>query len=80
MDAKPQLEIYADDVRCTHGVTVGRPDPQLFFYLRSRGIDAPLATKLLSFAFVEDIISAIPVCSLREWFSEEFWKRIQLAV
>ena len=77
MDAKPQLEIYADDVRCTHGVTVGRPDPLALFYLRSRGIDSPLGTKMLSFGFAEDVISRVPDESLKNWFSAEFWKRIQ---
>ncbi|MCX8063653.1 MAG: SufD family Fe-S cluster assembly protein [Candidatus Hydrogenedentes bacterium] len=60
VDAKPQLEIYADDVRCTHGATVGPPPQDLLFYFRARGIDAKKAKNLLLSAFVRQILAEIP--------------------
>jgi Fe-S cluster assembly protein SufD len=60
VDTKPELEIYADDVRCTHGATVGQLDQQALFYLRSRGIAQPFAEKILMSAFAHEIIDAIP--------------------
>ncbi len=66
IDTKPQLEIYADDVKCTHGATVGQLRAEEIFYLRSRGIDETAARNLLTFAFANDIIGRIQVASLRE--------------
>lgn len=65
VDSKPQLEIYADDVRCTHGATVGQLDNQQLFYLRTRGISMEQARSLLIYAFAEDIISRIQVDPVR---------------
>lgn len=65
INTKPQLEIYADDVKCTHGATVGQLDAEALFYLRSRGIGADDARTLLTFAFANDIVSRIKVESLR---------------
>jgi Fe-S cluster assembly protein SufD len=65
IDTKPQLEIYADDVKCNHGATVGRLDETQLFYLRSRGIDADVARMLLVHAFAHDVIERIRVASLR---------------
>jgi len=59
IDAKPELEIFADDVKCSHGATAGRLDPQGLFYLRSRGIDEAVARRLLVEAFVQDAIDEI---------------------
>ncbi len=59
IDTKPELEIYADDVRCTHGATVGELDEASLFYLRSRGIPEPLARKILVFAFANDVVQGI---------------------
>ena len=59
IDTKPQLEIYADDVKCSHGTTVGQLDPQQVFYLRSRGIDEASACKLLCLGFAGQIIDGI---------------------
>ncbi|MGB6056260.1 MAG: Fe-S cluster assembly protein SufD, partial [Burkholderiaceae bacterium] len=66
IDTKPQLEIYADDVQCTHGATVGQIDEQQRFYLRSRGIDDAVAQALLVHAFAHDVIERIGVPSLRQ--------------
>jgi Fe-S cluster assembly protein SufD len=65
-DTKPQLEIYADDVKCSHGATVGQLDPKSLFYLRSRGIDQDSATALLTFAFANEVIERIKVAEVRE--------------
>jgi Fe-S cluster assembly protein SufD len=65
IDTKPELEIYADDVKCNHGATVGQLDEAQLFYLRSRGIDAAVARSLLVHAFAHDVIERIRVASLR---------------
>ncbi len=56
IDTKPQLEIYADDVKCTHGATIGQIEENALFYLRSRGIDEPAARKLLLLAFANECL------------------------
>src|SRR5262249_3141091 len=65
INTKPQLEIYADDVKCTHGATVGQLDANAVFYLRSRGVGLDEARALLTFAFANDIIGRIKVAPLR---------------
>ena len=67
IDTKPELEIYADDVKCAHGATVGQLDDDAFFYLRSRGIDEQSARSILTFAFAADISANIDIPPLREW-------------
>jgi Fe-S cluster assembly protein SufD len=64
--SNPQLEIFADDVRCTHGSTVGRLDEEAIFYLRSRGIARDGAIRLLTLAFAGEVLERIPVDELRE--------------
>jgi len=66
VDTKPQLEIYADDVKCSHGTTVGQLDPQQVFYLRSRGIDETAARKMLCIGFASEILDSIEVPALRD--------------
>jgi len=66
VDTKPQLEIYADDVRCTHGTTVGELDEEQLFYLRARGIDEVTGRALLTFAFARDIVDRVSIVALRE--------------
>jgi Fe-S cluster assembly protein SufD len=65
INTKPQLEIYADDVKCTHGATVGQLQDEAIFYLRSRGIGKEAARGLLTFAFANDIVSRLKVSPLR---------------
>ena len=65
MNTKPQLEIFADDVKCTHGATVGQLDEEQVFYLRSRGIGKEEANDLLTFAFASDVVNRIHVDALR---------------
>jgi len=66
IDTKPQLEIFADDVKCTHGATVGRIDEAALFYMKSRGIPNTEARKLLTYAFAAEVLETIPVDALRE--------------
>lgn len=66
VDTQPQLEIFADDVKCTHGATVGQLDSEEVFYLTSRGLSDSVARKLLTYAFGAEIIERIPVVSLRQ--------------
>ena len=65
VDTKPQLEIFADDVKCTHGATVGQLDDDSLFYLRARGIDAESARSLLIYGFANDIIARVEVPDMR---------------
>lgn len=64
--AKPQLEIYADDVKCSHGATVGQIDPAQLFYMRQRGVDEATARQILSAAFVGEVVDQIPLADIRE--------------
>jgi Fe-S cluster assembly protein SufD len=66
MNSKPHLEIYADDVKCSHGATMGQLDSEALFYLRSRGINVDEARHLLMYAFANDIVSHISVPVLKE--------------
>jgi Fe-S cluster assembly protein SufD len=66
IDTKPQLEIFADDVKCTHGATVGRIDETALFYMKSRGIPNTEARKLLTYAFAAEVLETIPVDALRQ--------------
>ena len=63
IDAKPELEIYADDVTCAHGATIGQLDERALFYLRLR-VDATLARTMLSFAFLADVVGGFPQASV----------------
>jgi len=65
IDTKPQLEIYADDVKCTHGATVGQLDDAQLFYLRSRGVEEATARALLTYAFAQDVIDRIRIAPVR---------------
>jgi len=63
---KPELQILADDVRCTHGATIGQLDDEAMFYLQSRGIGRHAARSLLTYAFAQDIVDRVKVPSLKE--------------
>ncbi len=65
VDTKPQLEIFADDVKCAHGATVGQLEAEEVFYLKSRGLSDAAARNLLTYAFGAEVIARIPVASLR---------------
>jgi Fe-S cluster assembly protein SufD len=66
VDTKPQLEIFADDVKCAHGATIGQLDSDEVFYLNSRGLSDSVARNLLTYAFGAEIIDRIPVASLKQ--------------
>jgi Fe-S cluster assembly protein SufD len=66
VDTKPQLEIFADDVKCTHGATVGFLDPLGLFYLRSRGIPPETARKVLTYAFAAEVVDEVALPPVRE--------------
>jgi Fe-S cluster assembly protein SufD len=65
IDTRPQLEIHADEVKCAHGATTGRLDPDMLFYLLSRGLDRETAQSLLVFAFLADVLTGMSVSSAR---------------
>jgi Fe-S cluster assembly protein SufD len=66
INTKPQLEIFADDVKCTHGATIGQVDPEAIFYLRSRGIARDQARGLLTFAFANEVIERVKYKPMRD--------------
>jgi Fe-S cluster assembly protein SufD len=76
-NTKPQLEIYADDVKCTHGATVGQLNDESIFYLRSRGITTEMAKRMLIHAFAGEIIERIQCEPVRETIDKLVWERLE---
>lgn len=76
VDTKPQLEIYADDVKCSHGATVGRIDEEQLFYLQSRGIDKHAAQQMIIFAFAAELTEGIGNEVIREWVLARIAQRL----
>ncbi len=76
IDTKPQLEIYADDVKCAHGATVGQLDEAMVFYLRARGIDEATARAMLVYGFAREIVDRTPVEALRGPLARELLARL----
>ena len=70
VDTKPQLEIFADDVKCTHGATVGKLDAQSLFYMKSRGLPDEVARRLLVYAFAADVLERLEVAEVRDALEE----------
>ena len=79
IDTKPELEIYADDVKCAHGATVGQLDETALFYLRSRGLNYKDARALLIYAFAEKVIESIPLPALRQLLENKFLGHNQMS-
>ena len=77
VDTKPQLEIYADDVKCTHGATVGQLNEESIFYLRSRGLGADTARRMLIHAFAGEIIERVRCEPAREELDRIVWDRLE---
>jgi Fe-S cluster assembly protein SufD len=77
VNTKPQLEIYADDVKCSHGSTIGQIDPDAMFYLRSRGLGVDEASSLLSFAFASEVIGKIKIETLGRRLEDHLAARFQ---
>ena len=71
IDTKPQLEIYADDVKCTHGATIGQVEEEALFYLRSRGIDEASARGLLLYAFASECLDRMSCAPVREYLQKQ---------
>jgi len=77
INTKPQLEIYADDVKCTHGATVGQLNDESIFYLRARGIGLETARRMLIHAFAGEIIDRIRCEPVREELDQVIWRRLE---
>jgi len=69
INSKPELEIYNDDVKCSHGTTIGQLDPDMRFYLQSRGISEKDALRMLSVGFVQEEIDSVPFDAVADWLS-----------
>lgn len=80
VNTKPQLEIWADDVKCSHGCTTGALDEEPMFYLRARGIPETEARALLMFAFAEDVLVRIKVPSLRTYIEKVIAERLKVEI
>jgi Fe-S cluster assembly protein SufD len=76
VDTKPQLEIFADDVKCTHGATVGRLDDLARFYARSRGLSASAAERLLTYAFAAEVAGEVALVPVREELDRLVFERL----
>lgn len=76
IDTKPQLEIFADDVRCTHGATVGNLDSQALFYLQSRGLPKKEAQSLLLYAFAKDVLARFKIDGVRTYLENLLFQRL----
>ena len=76
VDTKPQLEIYADDVKCAHGATVGQLEEEELFYLVSRGLHTDLARNLLTYGFAEELVEKIRIESIRRQLDEAILNRL----
>jgi Fe-S cluster assembly protein SufD len=78
IDTKPQLEIYADDVKCAHGATVGELDKKQLFYLQTRGITLAAAKTLLTYAFAAEVVDEIKIKALRESLTQRIAAQMHL--
>jgi Fe-S cluster assembly protein SufD len=78
INAKPQLEIFADDVKCTHGATIGQLRDDAMFYLQSRGIPKGLAKALLVYAFAAEVLEKITVDEVREFSEAQLYEKLGL--
>ena len=75
IDTKPQLEIFASDVKCTHGATIGQLDSEEVFYLQSRGLTEAAARNLLTYAFGAEVIDRIPIASLKRQLEQTVFEQ-----
>jgi Fe-S cluster assembly protein SufD len=80
VDTKPQLEIYADDVKCAHGAAVGQLDPEELFYLETRGISPDLGRSLLTYGFAEEVIAKIKLESIRAELDQIVLKQLHTSL
>ena len=80
IDTKPELEIYADDVKCSHGATVGQLDKSALFYLRTRGLDEDEATQVLTRAFASAILSKLAIAECQDYLASALDKQIDALI
>jgi len=80
VDTKPQLEIFADDVKCAHGAAVGQIDPEELFYLETRGINPELGRNLLTYGFAEEVIGKIKIDSMRSELDEVVLRQLHTSL
>lgn len=76
IDTKPQLEIFADDVKCSHGATIGRLDEEAYFYIRSRGIPDELAKSMLIRAFANDVVESVKINELKDQLNHMIFEHL----
>jgi Fe-S cluster assembly protein SufD len=79
MNSKPQLEIFADDVKCTHGATIGQLQKDALFYLQARGIPKAQAESLLVYAFANDVLSRISSEAVRQALENRLFDKLEVA-
>jgi Fe-S cluster assembly protein SufD len=77
VNTKPQLEIWADDVKCSHGCTTGQLDEEALFYLRSRGISKEAARAMMLYAFAAEVVEKIPHPAIRKYIDAAIGERLQ---
>jgi Fe-S cluster assembly protein SufD len=80
VDTKPQLEIYADDVKCAHGAAVGQIDADELFYLETRGIGPELGRGLLTYGFAEEVVQKIKIESIRAELDETVLRQLHTSL
>jgi Fe-S cluster assembly protein SufD len=76
VDSKPQLEIFADDVKCGHGAADGQPPAEAMFYLKSRGLDEAAARALLTYGFAHEVLERIEIAPVRAWLEAKLTERL----
>lgn len=77
VNSQPQLEIYADDVKCSHGATTGQIDPEQLFYLQARGIKRAKALHMLTYAFAGERIAAVSDPKLRDYLAQRVSSKLE---
>ena len=80
IDTKPELEIYADDVKCSHGATVGELDRRALYYLRTRGLSLEQAARMLTRAFVGQILAGVPIEAVRNYVEGRVDRRLDTLI
>ena len=77
MDTKPQLEIYADDVKCSHGAAIGQIDQEALFYMKSRGLGEAAARELLTYGFISEVANTIAQVPFRAYLDQLVHSRLR---
>jgi Fe-S cluster assembly protein SufD len=77
MNTKPELEIYADDVKCSHGATIGQMDKNALFYLKSRGLNEAMAKQIMYQAFVGEVIEKVAIEPLKNYLLEKLHEKFE---